>query len=753
MTELLGQRIGHIRVIDILGKGGMGEVYVGFDDTLERKVALKSIRAEQKLNDVAKARFLREARVLSQLAHPNICQIYDYIDREDADLLVLELIRGKSLNKAIKEGLDDQQRLKIAQQVARVLIAAHERNVVHRDLKPDNVMLTDEGEVKVLDFGLSRSTIEETQALGIAQSADTLRVTDDVSAGEPRKSSSSSVTIHGAIMGTPGYMSPEQAGGEVATPASDMYAFGLLLQELFTGKKPYETGLSVMEVIRRTHEGISLPVEGIDHDLTALINRLKSKAPASRPSAVDTLERIQWIIDKPLRRRKRALTVAAIVILSLSSIVMTIQTIRATRAEKAAKREADVAKSVTTFLVDLFDISDPYQKKSGEKVTAREILDKGAARIGRELQGQPEIEARMMSTIGTVYRKLGLFDQAKSQLEAARALIEKSHKPDDPEVADVLYAVASLDSDQGNYTEADALFKRSLDVREKLLGRDHADVADVLNNLATLDAREGKFNEARPLLERSLAIREKRFGPDALIVADALNNLALLHSIQGHAERAEELYQRSLRIREKALGPNHPRVADSLNNLSVEYMDTGRIADAEPLAARALAIFERSLGPEHPHVAHCLNNLAEIRQLQGKYADAEPLYRRSLAIYEKTSGPEHPDVAYELTYLGKLYVDEKHPEKAEPLLRRALAVYEKAVGAHHPDTAHALFNLAALESSRGNKPRALEYLKRSFQAGAQGKWPQSMETDAAFTSLRGTPEFQQLLAQAKNGDQ
>ena len=153
---LLGSRIGHFRVVERIAAGGMGEVYAGFDETLQRKVAIKGIRTEYHLDEQARGRFLREARVLSQLGHPNICQIYDYIAGERSDFIVMELVDGASLKKAIRRGMSDRLRMRVAEQVAGVLVVAHEKGVIHRDLKPDNVMLTTGDEVKVLDFGLSR---------------------------------------------------------------------------------------------------------------------------------------------------------------------------------------------------------------------------------------------------------------------------------------------------------------------------------------------------------------------------------------------------------------------------------------------------------------------------------------------------------------------------------------------------------------------------------------------------------------------
>ena len=154
--NLAGRSFGHIRVDRILGQGGMGDVYEGFDVRLARRVALKVLNSEGQLDEEARARLIREARTLSKLDHPNICRIYDFIDDGVSDVLVLELIDGRTLQEAMDDGLSTAEKLRIARAIASVLVAAHRAGIIHRDLKPENVMLTKSGQVKVLDFGLAR---------------------------------------------------------------------------------------------------------------------------------------------------------------------------------------------------------------------------------------------------------------------------------------------------------------------------------------------------------------------------------------------------------------------------------------------------------------------------------------------------------------------------------------------------------------------------------------------------------------------
>jgi serine/threonine protein kinase len=178
-----GSRIGRIRIEGLIGAGGMGEVYRGWDERLERRVAVKMIRSPKLVHDTARARFLREARLLSKLDHPNICRIYDVIEDESGSYLVLELIEGRTLRDAFPE-IDAAGAVRIAETVARVLAFAHERNIIHRDLKPDNIMLTAAGEVKVLDFGLARLVQQDDESLPLAAGENEKTVQIDAAATE-----------------------------------------------------------------------------------------------------------------------------------------------------------------------------------------------------------------------------------------------------------------------------------------------------------------------------------------------------------------------------------------------------------------------------------------------------------------------------------------------------------------------------------------------------------------------------------------
>ncbi len=296
-TLELGSCLAGIRVELLLGRGGMSEVYLGRDEPNQRMVALKVIQ-NRRLDRLARVRFLREAQILDQLDHPDICRVYDLIAGPDAEVLVLELVEGSDLRQAMAGGLPYQEKLTIAGRIAGVLAVAHSHGIVHRDLKPENVMRTPEGNIKVLDFDLARPAHESVSVLTGNRSqgwgskkprGGELATTVDLAAGETEQLS----TLTGSIVGTIPYMSPEQARGEPLTVASDLYSFGVLLHELFTGRPAYPGTVPMRTRLFQVGAGETEPVQGLEPELTELIEALKQLDPHRRPAAAELVTRLQ----------------------------------------------------------------------------------------------------------------------------------------------------------------------------------------------------------------------------------------------------------------------------------------------------------------------------------------------------------------------------------------------------------------------------------------------------------------------------
>jgi serine/threonine protein kinase len=673
----------------------MGDVYAGFDEKLQREVAIKILR-EGRWQRAARARLLREARALSRLDHPGICAIYDLVETPEGDALVLERIVGKNLRQAVRAGLDRASRLRIAEEVAEVLVAAHARGIVHRDLKPTNVLLTAAGAVKVLDFGLAYSPEDgevppprpwpRGENEGAAPAAEGAPDDEFSTATFGRSMEESSDpdstetyrTQFGEVVGTLPSMSPEQARGEPVTFASDMFAFGLLLQKLFTGRPAYDSTMPTPRLLYAVQEGHRRPLSGVGSAHAELIRALCSLAPEDRPTAAATLARLRRIREAPKRWALRAL-LAATVLLALAGVAKYTFDLKRERdsaiaSEERAKRAGGEAEVVVDFLVGMFRVADPGESL-GNRITARELLDRGAERLKTELANQPTRRARLADAIGQTYQRLGLYPQAEALLSDALELNRRHWGKESAEYGVSLYHLGALHLI--TFGESEKLLTEAVRILEKTEGPDDPELAGALNGLGTLYGRKGDAARAEPLLRRALAIRTRVLGPDDPAVAATLNNLAIVEAGKGRDKESEALFRRGLAIREKVLPPDHPDLAVNLEALAVLYDKLDRPEEARTLHLRALAIWEKVLGPTHPRLGLLLSNLANTENTLGHSREAEALHHRALAIREATYGPDHPDVAISLVGLADVLKGQGRIVEAEAALRRALAIQDR----------------------------------------------------------------------------
>jgi len=708
-AELIGRRIGHIRIIEYLGAGGVGSVYVGRDEKLGRRVAVKMLHHSKRLDPEHQKRFLREAQILSQLHHPNICQIFDYVEDDQRQFLVLELIDGQNLYGFISTNPTSTDSVRIAQQICDALIAAHELDIVHRDLKPANVMLTHDSTVKLLDFGLARTTSSEIQVLEHTPDPPVQPLTSPPSEDTLQHN----VTELGMVLGTLTYMSPEQARGERITAASDMYSFGLILQELFTGVPPYEKGLSAVQRLNQAREGKTVPLTGVSGELATLINRLKSLAPGARPSAVDVAQYLRRIRTAGRRKLKKLALVAGFVFITCVALGMSYQAYRIGQANERARREAETAHQVTSFLVNLFKVSDPSEAR-GSSVTARELLDAGAEQIQHSLEHQPLVQAQLMATMGTVYQKLGLYPQAEELLE--RALTTQQQHPDETLAAlpDTLISLGANNVQLGRLDQAQQVYQRALGVLESSLGTDHPRYAHALAGYATTLLLKADYTQAIELLEHALTIQEaaKPAVDKELIVT--LNALAVAHAQQGDLKKAQTYFQRVVEVGKRVLPPDHPDLAVYLSNLAANHQVLGEYQQAIPLFEEALAIQEKVLEPLHPKNAYPLSNLGLVNAKLGNYATAIDQLQRALEIRETSLGHQHPLLAITLNNLAIVHLERGRPAAASPLLKRALALQQAHADTPDAIMAMTLNNLGTVSRYLGEYSQALSLLNQAL---------------------------------------
>jgi len=749
MDTLVGTSIRNIRITELIGAGGMGEVYLGTDEVLGRRVAVKAIRAAMRPDARVKARFVREARLLSQLEHPNICRIYEFIEGEDSDFIVLELVQGETLKDAIERGLDEARRLEIAVQVAEALRAAHSMSVMHRDLKPDNIMVGPDGDVKVLDFGLARSLPREDPPVETSGS-HTFEAQDPVETPDETM-----VTELGRALGTPRYMSPEQARGQAMTAASDVYSLGLIFQELFTGRPPYEEGLAVEKLVAKAMWGETETVRGLDAELTRLIDDMKSLVPGRRPSVEAVAERLRRIQDRPRRRRRRLAAGAVAAALALAAVVSTVGFVQARRSQRAAEDARAQAEAVNAFLTTMLESASPVAE--GVDVKVVEVLDEAALNLDREFSDRPLDRAAVLHTLGATYLALGEYETSIEHLTAAAELRRSRLGPDAEEtlatemqigrarfdmgdvdqgervLRDVLdRCVLALDSDdllclaaaqevagvlvsQGRYDEAEPMLTHVVAVRSEVLGDNDSLSISSREALGVLRRRQGRYDESVEIHRASLAIKEELYGEDHPLTANTISNLATALMRAGDDRAAEEMYRRVVEIRRERYGTDHPAHLKAIGNLAMILARQKRYEEAEAVGLEHVAALRRVLGEEHPYTLIGENNLANTYRRWGRPEAAEGIYRSVLERQLRVLGPDHLQTVRTLSNLAKNAYDMGRFDEAVELSREVAEARRRTLGEEHPFFLDSLFNVGFFLGKAERWEEAELWLREAFE--------------------------------------
>ncbi len=708
-----GQWIGDYRLVRKIGEGGMGVVYEAEQQHPRRPVALKVIRGGRYVDEHVVKLFEREAQALARLKHPGIAAIYEAGHTEDGQhFFAMELVRGVPLldyalsrrHEVPPEASELKERLRLFCKICEAVNYAHQRGVIHRDLKPSNILVSSgEGmrgsgsslevvpEVKILDFGLARITDADVAVSTI-------------------------ITEVGQIQGTLAYMSPEQTHGnpDEIDLRSDVYTLGVILYEMLTGQLPYEVHKGMPhEALRVICEEAPQPPsrlgfltreqgrEKIDRDLDTILLKVLEKEPWRRyQSALALAEDVErYLNDQPILAHppstiyqirklvaRHKAVVGFVVTLALLvtgfGIAMAVLSARIARERDKAIVAERTARQVSSFLVDLFKISDPSEAR-GNTVKAREILDQGAERISGELKEQPVVQATLMDTMGRVYQSLGIYGKAQPLLEGALKTRQQKYGNAHPEVAESLNNLGALLQAKGEYARAEQMFNDSLAIRRKLLGEEAPAIAESLNNLGGVHYFTGDYTGADPLYRQSLAMYRKLLGNESLEVAGVLNNLAMNLKALGDYETLEPLYRESLEIRREVLGNVHPAISQSLNNLAMFLYRKGEYDRAEPLFREALALNRKLYGEEHPEVATSLNNLALLLRDKGDYAAAEPLFRETLALHRKQLGEESEGTIGAMNSLAHLLTKKGDTRAAESMFREALSLQQQKFPESH----------------------------------------------------------------------
>jgi tetratricopeptide (TPR) repeat protein/tRNA A-37 threonylcarbamoyl transferase component Bud32 len=717
--------------------GALGEVFMARNAELNREVALKFLRPERLRDPDSRRRFFQEAEVTGRLEHPGVVPIYAIgTDPAGSPCYAMRFIRGETLHRAIdafhaadQAGRDPSERsLELRELLNRFVSIcstmgyAHSRGILHRDLKPRNVMLGKYDETLVVDWGLAKP-FELGAAVGTAGEE---ALTPSSGSGE---GGSDTPTV--GVVGTPAYMSPEQAEArwEVVGPASDIFGLGSILYAILTGQAPYQ-GPKVGAILERAKRCEFLPPRqvkpGVPRALEAVCLRAMARRPEDRYATAPELaaDVRRWLADEPvmaycepaaararrwMRRRRTLMAGAAAAALAGLIGLAAVATVQdrsnrelktayarvssALDAETRARNDKEAALSqseearkraeaVLGFLKeDVLAAARPEGQEGGlgKDVTVRRAVDAAEPRIAQAFKDQPIVEAEVRDTLGLTYYDLGETTMAIRQFELAVDLRGARLGPDHPETLasrnalGEAYRLARRTSESIRYNEA------TLALAEAKLGPDHPTTLASRNNLAQSYYAAGRAADAVEQNERALKLYEAKFGPDHPETLASRNNLATAYEKAGRIADAIRLNEIALKQTEAALGPNHPTTLSSRNNLAWAYLTAGRAAEAVELNKVVLEGLEKQLGQGHPNTLITRINLAMSLEAAGRPVEAERPHREVLARQRQIEKPDSPVLAGSLGALGANLLTQARWSEAEPLLRECLAIRESVI--------------------------------------------------------------------------
>jgi non-specific serine/threonine protein kinase/serine/threonine-protein kinase len=709
-----GSDLGPYRLIERIGRGGMGVVYRAEQQyPVRRNVAIKLIHPGMETDHII-ARFEAERQALALMEHPNIARVFDAGATAAGRLyFVMELVDGLPVTEyCARHELDTRRRLELFLPICQAIQHAHQKGVIHRDIKPSNVLIASydaQPVPKVIDFGIAKAMHEP--------------LTDR-----------SMHTQVGALIGTFEYMSPEQAdsmGADIDT-RSDVYSLGCVLYELLTGSTPLGRGgsISQLDTVRRIQEE-NPPVPSarvkdakaarqLRGDLDWIVMKALEKDRGRRYASVGALgeDISNYLSGAPVAavppsasyrlgkfaRRHRGAVAAAVAIAVLLIVAVAVSTRAAIEARQAQQESAAVAAFLQNDL--LAQASAAVQASSSGRpdpdLKVRTALDRAASRIGERFAGQPLVEASIRGTIGTAYSDLGLFAEARRHLERAVALRREALGEGAPATIESENQLVNVLIGQGKPADAEALGKQVFEAARRTLGDRHPLTLTALHNRAATERAFAREAQAEVLFSQVAELRRKVLGPEHPDTLKSLTSLGFENMLLEKYATAVEIHSRVLEIRRRTLGEEHPETMQSRYVLAQALTNNGQGSKAEELLRGLLEWRRRVLGPAHVDTLNAWNALGLAGVQQGKLAESAEAYRECIGQGEAVLGAEHPTtVACRNNFADLLQREGKHDEAVEQF-RLILESDRRISGAESPDTMRSMSNLAAALALAGN---------------------------------------------------
>ncbi|MEM8996778.1 MAG: serine/threonine-protein kinase, partial [Acidobacteriota bacterium] len=695
-AEVPPGRVGPYRILDELGRGGMGVVFLAERDDghFSQRVALKVMRPGTESPEMRR-RFEQERQIIAELNHPNIARLYDGGVTDDGrPYSAMELVEGVPITEFCdRRRLGVRERLALFEKVGRAVHYAHQNLVVHRDLKPSNILVTEDGDLKLLDFGIAKlldlSDIE----------------TCDVAGG---------MTRTGRIPMTPLYASPEQLKGNSVTTASDVYQLGLLLFEIVTGERARDetsltpsAGSSPFGFEETPLPAPSSAVRKAPDDRREASSRLRATTPKGLrkqlhgdldtivlaaahpesgrryPSAAELVEDLKRYRDGfPLsarrdslayrarrfaRRHRLGVAVAALFLALLVGYAATVTV----QAERIAA-ERDRAERVLSYALGLYGAGDPNEAL-GREISAESLVDRGVERLDAELADEPHVQAELLAHLGRIYQRLGRMDKAETTLRRALELNVELHGREHGDAVDTLSALGRVlvsRRDPG----AQPVLEEALELRRRLHGDDHKDTATVRRYLGVHLSTVGRYVDAEAHLRAALDVH-RRLVPRSLEVAADLSDLGLAVKRQGRIDEAIELQREALALDIELFGELHPETASTYNNLADTLWKAGELDAGDEAMVRSLELMAELYGDAHRNIATSLGNFGTSMMRRGDLEQSADYFRRSLEMRRTLAGGEDRYVAQSSAQLGEVLHRLGRLDESEASLLDALRIF------------------------------------------------------------------------------
>ncbi len=734
-------RIGRFTILRRLGRGGMGVVYAAYDDRLDRKIALKLVYSSPQDGSLGQTRLLREAQALARLSHPNVVQIYEVGEHDRQVFLAMEFVSGVTLRSWTRaEARTWRAVLAVYLQAGRGLAAAHTAGLVHRDFKPDNAVLADDGRVRVLDFGLARALLDESDDAPAA--SHSLAAIDSQDLTQP-------LTAVGTLLGTPAYMSPEQLLRHPTDARSDQYSFCVALWEALYAARPFD-GRTIGELKQRVFAGPPrLPRSSVPGHLGRVLLRGLAVHPDRRYPDMDAL--LRDLADDPAQRGRRRLTIAAAALgpagAGAGGYALTTHrtpTLAACDAQAALAGvwdpEARAALEARFTAADL-----PYAARAFAATAA--ALDAYALQLQQLFTSACEARQRGLRTTHALELQATCAERRRGALAALVGVLREADATAVERASQAAARLPAIDrcsdfaalSSEAEHTQArDPAIASRVEVQQERLALTRAELeaghyarglelavavvaeaerladdpllAEALIALSAAQLAMGDYPATAAALHRSFTIAEAA-GQDTL-AADAAVRLVHLHGERERdlvrAETWAELAEAKLR-RTGDDGVQRPRL---LLYLAQTYATVGRLQDAQPRLDQVMALAEQRRGRDPHFYLLALNARATLEVDKGALETAEPLLRRSLALREAAVGPAHPSVAVVRHNLARLLYERRDFTRAIAEFRRALEIRERSLGPEHSATVQTLNGLGASLADGGDDEAGIETFRR-----------------------------------------